>query len=246
MASRCFEIKNRGMRISGIVEYPQIKPAPAIILMHGYTGDKDEHGRFVDASKRLAANGFLAIRFDFRYGKTPTNNSESEGELTEMTPEEWVSDAKAVLSYVAGLPEVDSERIGVIGLSMGGYTAICSAARSKLAKAVVAWSSPATLRPTSRWIKDKEHLRRFKKACNLFVPLLDCKKIAPRPFLAIAGTEDKVVHFRNAIKLFQSAREPKSLVLIGGADHVFSDHQDELLKVTTGWISSKLGSGKRS
>ncbi|MBO3803862.1 MAG: dienelactone hydrolase family protein [Candidatus Brockarchaeota archaeon] len=233
------------MAISGIADYPKIKPAPAVILMHGYTGDKDEHGRFVEAGKRLAAKGFVAIRFDFRYGKTPENKSESDGQLSDMTPEEWVSDAKVVLSYAAGLPEVDAERIGVVGLSMGGYTAICSAARSKLAKAVVAWSAPAVLRPTRRWIRGKEHLERFKRACEAFVPLLDCKRIAPRPFLVVAGTEDSVVDFRNAVKLFKSARVPKSLYLVGGADHVFSNHQGELLGVTEGWLASKLASREK-
>jgi len=240
MASRRFEITNDGMRIVGVMELPDARPAPAIVLMHGYSGDKDEHGRFKDASKRLKAMGFAAIRFDFRYGKTPRNGSESDGRLTDMTPDEWISDAKAIISYVAGLPEIDRGRIGVIGLSMGGYAAICAAARDKLIRAAVAWSAPAMLRPTRRWIKGKEHFLKFRSATNRFIPLRECKRIAPRPFLAVAGTKDKVVKYENAIDLFQAAREPKSLFLIGGADHVFSAHQDELLDMTLSWIHDKL------
>jgi len=240
MISRRFEITNKGMRVVGILELPTSKPAPAIVLMHGYSGDKDEHGRFKDASKRLRDIGFAAIRFDFRYGRTTENASESDGQLIEMTPDEWISDAKAIVSYVASLPEIDKQRIGVIGLSMGGYTAICAAARNELIKATVAWSAPSKLRPTRRWISGREHLLKFKSATNRFIPLRDCKRIAPRPFLAVAGTKDEVVSYQNAVGLFHAAREPKSLYLIGGADHVFSAHQAELLSVTLNWLSDKL------
>jgi dienelactone hydrolase len=240
MDSRRFEITNKGMRIVGILELPSSGPAPAIMLMHGYSGDKDEHGRFKYASQRMNDMGFAVIRFDFRYGKTPENGSESDGQLIDMTPDEWISDAKAITSYAAGLPEIDKGRMGVIGLSMGGYTAICAAARDELLRAVVAWSAPAKLRPTRRWIRGREHLLRFRSATKRFVPLRDCKRIAPRPFLAVAGTEDEVVNYRNAVDLFQAAREPKSLHLIGGADHVFSAHQEELLSITSSWLHDKL------
>lgn len=245
MFSSRFEIKNKGMRIVGISEFPAAGPAPAILLMHGYSGDKDEHGRYEDASKRLVARGFAAIRFDFRYGKTPENGSESEGKLSEMTPDEWISDAGAMLSYVTSLDGIDAKRIGVIGLSMGGYTAVCASARSKLARAVVEWSAPAKLRPTRQWIRGEGHFLRFKRASNLYVPLRDCRKIAPRPFLAVAGTNDMVVNYQNSVSLFKAAREPRSLYLIGGADHVFSKHQDELLGVTIGWLCEQLTPQKR-
>lgn len=240
MVLRHFEISNEGMRIVGIMELPSSRPSPAVVLMHGYTGDKDEHGRFVNASKRLRENGFAAVRFDFRYGKTPRNKSESDGNLSEMTPDLWISDAEAVLAYVASLPEIDRRRIGVIGLSMGGYAAICASARSRLAKAVVAWSAPAKLNPTRHWIRDEDHFSKFKRACDRFVLLSDCRKISPRPLILIAGTDDSVVNYRNSIKMFERAREPKTLCLIGGADHVFSRHQDELLSITLGWLSTKL------
>lgn len=240
MVTRRFEITNKGMRVVGMLELSTSGPAPAIVLMHGYSGDKDEHGRFKDASQRLRAMGFAVIRFDFRYGKTPENGSESDGQLIDMTPDEWISDAQAITSYAASLPEIDKERIGVVGLSMGGYTAICATARDELIRAAVAWSAPAKLRPTRRWIKGREHLLKFRSATNRFVPIRDCKRIAPRPFLAVAGTKDEVVKYHNAVDLFQAAREPKSLYLIGGADHVFSAHQNELLSVTSSWLHDKL------
>jgi dipeptidyl aminopeptidase/acylaminoacyl peptidase len=240
MVSRRFEIMNKGMRIVGLLELSTSGPMPAIVLMHGYSGDKDEHGRFQHASQRLQDMGFAVIRFDFRYGKTPENGSESDGQLIDMTPAEWISDAKAITAYAVGLPEIDRGRMGVIGLSMGGYTAICAAARDELLRAVVAWSAPAKLRPTRRWIRGREHLLRFRSATHRFVPLRDCKRIAPRPFLAVAGTADDVVNYRNAVDLFQAAREPKSLYILGGADHVFSAHQDELLNITLNWLHDKL------
>jgi len=245
MVLKHFKIGNKGMRIVGISELPTSRPAPAILLMHGYSGDKDEHGRFRDASRRLTVRGFAAIRFDFRYGKTPENGNESGGQLSEMTPDEWISDAEVMLSYVADMDGIDAKRIGVIGLSMGGYTAVCVAARSRLARAVVEWSAPAKLRPTRQWIKGEEHFLKFRRTCSRYVPLRDCRKIAPRPFLAVAGTNDKVVNYRNSVSLFEAAREPKSLYLIGGADHVFSRHQDELLGVTIGWLCEKLAPKKR-
>ena len=132
-----FTLKNRGMRIVGIKSIVDDHPRPTVILLHGFTGSKNEaHDLFVKTSDRLVSRGINAVRFDFRFGKTEANQGESEGTIADMTPSKWISDARRITTMVSGMEYADPSRIALIGLSMGGLTAICEAANDERIAAV--------------------------------------------------------------------------------------------------------------
>lgn len=242
-----FAIVNKGMKIAAIGHLHRGRPRPTVILLHGFTGTKNEsHDLFVKASESIQSSGMNAVRFDFRYGRTETNGSESDGEIRDMTIDEWVSDARLMRKHVAGMPEVDQGRVALLGLSMGGLTAICEAAADDGVAAAVAWSAPADL---ARRLRDPDRgrpirsvaPRRFEalvRSASRHMPVKAISRIAPRPVLIVAGTDDRTVPSEEAEELFESARNPKTLMLLGGANHTFTEHQDEAISATISWLES--------
>src|SRR3989344_8352732 len=80
---------------------------PGVILIHGGGGDKSD---FLNACKYLAKNGFIAITVNFR----------------ESPPPSWkviLEDNRNALVWLKARSNVDSEKIGAMGGSAGGYVA---------------------------------------------------------------------------------------------------------------------------
>ena len=68
-------------------------------------------------AKRLETAGIAVYRFDFM------ESGESDGDFSDMSVSTELEDAHAILNYVRSLEYIDSKRIGVLGMSMGGCVA---------------------------------------------------------------------------------------------------------------------------
>jgi hypothetical protein len=110
--------------IAGIVVEPAGEgPFPTVLMLHGFGSHKDEVG---DMYKRLAARlgemGIASLRIDFR------GWGESGGGMENSTAEGMVEDAATSYAFLTEQDFVDTERVGVLGFSLGGRIAIYSAA----------------------------------------------------------------------------------------------------------------------
>ena len=238
-------LTNKGMRLVGRVTVPSGNPRACLVLFHGFGGWKDEtKDLFVNASVKAAEMGFACVRFDFRFSKTDTNKSESEGTLLQMLPSEWISDARAIVAYCrkrfAGL------KLGAVGLSMGGLV-VCHVAAEGLVDAFVAWSAPVDFASDFDEKRDRNTLGKSvgENIDSFMRDIMKCNPISviPRisvPVLAVAGEKDEAVPPTQARLLFDSTGGKKSFYMIGGADHVFSNHQAEVIGVSLAWLDEVL------
>jgi dipeptidyl aminopeptidase/acylaminoacyl peptidase len=143
-----------GATLAGLLNLPARLPAPGVVLSHGYSNDKREFGGFDDAAEVFANAGAVVLRFDFR------GCGESEGIPGVMrVATEWTADIRAAVSYLLTRPEVDPDRIAVIGQSMGGGMAACAAAMDDRLRCAVAW---AGVSDGERWQRDLWTARRGK------------------------------------------------------------------------------------
>jgi len=147
------------------------------------------------------------------------------------------ADVAAALAYLQGRPDVDGERIGVLGLSLGGALALLAAADCAAVRAVVAESSFANIKGAVR--------RNFRAATRLphfpFAQLtiwlverrwgVRADRIAPDreigaredcAVLLIHAENDNVVSVQDAHAIFSAARGPKELWLIPAANHAMA------------------------
>lgn len=131
------EMVSEGKRLIGTLHIPDeaCKPQPFVILFHGFCDERSELN-FVhrDLSRKLLEAGISSVRFDFN------GSGESEGRFEDMTVSSEVQDALNILDWAKEQPYVDSKRIALHGLSLGGCVASMAAGlRNEDVKALSLW-----------------------------------------------------------------------------------------------------------
>lgn len=235
---------SEGLRLVGNLHIP-FDNAPCIITLHGLEGGKDG-GKWPTVASQLYRAGYACLRFNFRgCGEV----EKSDGNFEDLTLSGRIEDYKAALQYVRSVESVDSERIGVIGSSLGGMVAI--AGKQKV-NAIVTMGSPYKVpRYGKPLIPQKEgdyyilpSKSRIKKDFYEDIQKYDLTqdvKEAP-PLMIVHGSSDEIVPVEHARTLYDSAIEPKDLQIVEGADHTFSNSSqlDEALRLAREWFDKYL------
>jgi uncharacterized protein len=196
----------------------------SVIVVHG-------HGANKASSLWIAAElfpRFNVLLLDLR------GHGQSGGERTSVGFLER-------LDILAGVRWLDAEAgnhpIGVLGISMGGATAILAAGleeRPRIA-AVVADSPFARLRsPVLAAICERGYPRAVSpvlawsvctiaswqvRARRALDPIDVVERVAPRPLLIIHGEADALIPVANAYALYERAGQPKELWVVSGVEH---------------------------
>ena len=66
------------------------------------------------------------------------------------------------------------------------------------------------------------------------------EKISPRPLLLIGGEKDATVAPERIKTVFERAKEPKKMVIMKDADHVFTLKRRELVETVTDWLRAQI------
>ena len=215
-----------GVTLRGwLIHPPEERPGmPGIILCHGLGANRSD---FTDLAVMLARRGHWVLTFDFRA------HGESGGSRSSLGYHEQ-KDVEAALAFLTARSGIDGRRIGIFGFSLGGSTAILTAARTGKFAAVAADSAFTSLRDQAQEaITGFYHLPSFPFV-NLAVlgyemyfqtqvrnisPESVIGKIAPVPLFIIAGEGDEMIPGENGRRLFQAAQEPKELWIIPVGGH---------------------------
>jgi uncharacterized protein len=233
---------------------PGSGPHPAVVLLHGFTGNASEsHFMFTRLARQLAADGLAALRFDCR------GSGWSDGEFVEVTVEREVADARAALDYLARQPEIDHARLGLLGFSLGGCVAALVAGRDPRVQALVLWAAvadPQAMRGRllSEAIAPLDDPTQPIDVGGLLVGpalLRSLEQAHPTvelanyrgPGLVVHGTADARVPVGEA-SAYTNALRPgyRQLLAVDGADHTFArvDHQRQIIGLSAAWLAAML------
>ncbi len=133
--------KSEGLRIYGLLTVPNGEmPAsgwPAIVFNHGYIPPEiyktDE--RYIAYVDQLAKNGYIVYKIDYR------GHDRSEGEATGAYGDPgYTVDVLNAVAALKTFPQVDGQRIGMWGHSMGGFLTLRAMTISNDIKAGVIWA----------------------------------------------------------------------------------------------------------
>ena len=206
-------------------ELPQTKSLrlPIIIICHGLGANKSD---FTELSSYLSKSGYHVLLFDFRGHGESKGNSSSLGFLEQ-------DDLRSAVEYVKSRADVDIDKIGVYGFSLGAAVTILTASTEKDIKAVVSDSSFTSLKVQGERLLKSSLLPKmpfiyaatwiyeimFKTDIEKIAPAHFIEKISPTPIFIIGGEGDTQMPASDAEELFKNAGEPKSLWIIKGASH---------------------------
>lgn len=133
-----------GLTLVGDIRLPVSgEPAPGLVFTGPFTGVRDQvTGLYAD---RLTAAGYVTLAFDHR------SFGESGGEpRRHENPQGKLADLRAAVSYLRSRPEVDADRIGAVGICLGGGYALKFAAFDPRVKAFAgiagAYNTPYAMR----------------------------------------------------------------------------------------------------
>ena len=131
LTRRC-DFYSDGVRLEGLLQLPDgPQPAgrpPTILLCSGFQGLKELiparfWGPFTDA-------GYACFAFDYRGFGT------SDGDRGRVLPLEQVEDVQNAVTLLQQQPELDPERIGLVGWGLGGGIVVQAAAEDSRVQAV--------------------------------------------------------------------------------------------------------------
>lgn len=106
---------------------PGVRNAPVIVLCHGYKSNRSE---LLTLAATLQENGYNLFLYDMRgHGGNPVA-------MTTLGYKES-GDLVAAIQALSGQPGVNSKRMGLYGVGLGGYVALAAATRSEKVKTLV-------------------------------------------------------------------------------------------------------------
>ena len=128
--------RNGEVALTGTLTVPTSKgPHPGILLLHG-SGPEDRH--FLGPWVHFFARQGLAV---LSYDKRGTGSS--GGDWKRAGLEELGADAEAAFASLLAAPEVDRRRVGLFGISQGGWLAPLLAARHPETAFIVLHAGPS-------------------------------------------------------------------------------------------------------
>jgi fermentation-respiration switch protein FrsA (DUF1100 family) len=196
-----------------------------IVLSHGYG---DNQAQMLPYAEFLHQKGFSILTYDMR------NRGHSGGDAVTLGGLEHL-DLMSAVDYLVTRPDVDRDRIGAMGVSLGASTTLLAAADDARIKAVLDDSGfsdapkvigssfehfiglpPFLFAPVTLSIV---HLRTGIDV-GAVRPVDVIWRISPRPLLIIHCMNDTVVPPDNSDRNFAAARDPKQFWRISTGGHI--------------------------
>jgi len=234
-----------GGHLVGILRKPAgvVRP-PVVVMCMGLDSAKEEMDAYENA---FLARGMATLSFD--------GPGQGEAEYALPIRGDYETPVKAVVDWVEARADVDAARIGLWGVSLGGYYAPRAAAFEKRLKACIALSGPYDL--ADDWEGLPELTRdtfRVRSKCKTqeearrHAATLSLKGVAEKitcPLFVVAGKQDRIVPWQDAERLTREARGPVEFLLIEDGNHVANNRAYKYRLQSADWMAQQLGLPKR-
>ncbi|MPY57928.1 alpha/beta fold hydrolase [Streptomyces spongiae] len=248
-----------GLTVSGIMNVPEGEgPFPALVLAHGYIDPTvyTTGGGMPREQDLLAREGYVVLHTDYRNHAGSDDDPDNDVNLRLGSTEDVIGAVLALRS--SGRPEIDVDRIGLLGRSMGGgvvYNTMVVA--PGLVDAAVVFA-PVSSRPA-------ENLDRFqRREGDPIVAEIEAahgtpeenpefwEQVSPvtyvdrvtEPLVILHGTADDTCPLawsRETAAAFEKAGKDVELVTYDGEGHTFGPRWPDSMRTTLAFFERHLG-----
>ncbi|RED51288.1 dienelactone hydrolase family protein [Aestuariispira insulae] len=182
-----------GLTLTGFLgkpDDPDNRKRPAIIIMPSGDGVQNNHRQW---ALKLVSQGYVTLLVD-PFGSRGLKGFK-DGHI------EILGDAVTAFDYMVTRPDVDQDRIGILGFSVGGSSVFRALARN------------AESRP------DNVH---FRAGVSVY-PQCEPYEEFLAPLLVLAGDGDKLINVPACEKMLKAGKENVSVVMYPGITHFFDN-----------------------
>jgi esterase/lipase len=223
------------------------EPGPGVVFLGGADSYAEE--LFFFGGLALAERGMTVVVAD-----TPGRGSTLRHKGVVSRPDYEVPAAR-LLDSLAALDEVDENRLGLVGLSLGGYYAPRLAAADKRVKALVCWCACfdvlrdvyrfyPPLQPQLRWIVGASSDEEAQGILSMF----NLGEVAGEircPLLISHGEADEIMDEAGARQLYDAVASTDKQLRIwtraeGGAGHCNYDNWAACVPLMFDWLADRL------
>lgn len=238
------EVPFEGHRLAGILRLPLAPgPHPVVVLVAGLDSAKEEL-RLVERSFLDRGVGTFAV--------DGPGQGEAEADLPIRA--DWEVPGGAILDHLSALPGVDPDRLGVWGVSLGGYYAPRIAAFDGRVRACLALSGPyafgAAWEGLPGLARDAFVARSHAESPDegreraLALSLEGVAEQVRCPLLVVAGRRDRLFAWEGAARLAREAAGPSELLLLEEGNHGCANLVYRHRPYGADWMAAHLGTGR--
>ena len=236
------EIPYQGSHLAGFLRLPAgaVKP-PVLIMVPGLDSAKEELEAYEGP---FLARGMATLMVD--------GPGQGEAEYDFPIRGDYEVPVKAMVDWVLTRSEVDSTRIGLWGVSLGGYYAPRAVAFEKRIKACIGLAGPYDFSDT--WDKLPEltreafrvrsHLATQAEAREYSRTLTLKNGVAQQitcPLFLVTGKLDRLIPWQDTQRMADEAQGPSEVLIVEDGNHIANNRPYLYRHRTADWMAAQLG-----
>jgi fermentation-respiration switch protein FrsA (DUF1100 family) len=235
-----FNLMINGKRIMGTLHLPNASSdrVPCVIACHGLLSSK-QSPKFISIAEHFSRNGIAVIRFSF------SGCGDSSGNISDTTVTGRLQELEHIYDFASRHPNLGGG-IGLLGSSLGGFSALFFASAHPQIKALSVWATPYDLEEAGSNMPP-ENLDVLNDMFFTDAARYDLSSVLERikAVQVIQGGKDSIVPLWHAKKIFNSICDPKQLKIFPEGDHSISDPEDRDKAITAAfeWFRRFLHKG---
>jgi len=230
-----------GTTLAGVLRKPAGSGRPPVLVMApGMDSTKEElhayAGPFLD-------RGMAVLAFD--------GPGQGEAEYTLPIRGDYEAPVRAVVDWVGTRADLDADRIGMWGVSLGGYYAPRAAAYEKRIRACIGISGPFDLGEiwdqlgplTRETFRARSHAATDDagRANAHTLTLREAARHITCPLYLVAGRQDKLIPAEHAERLAGAVSGPVTLLMVEDGGHNANNRPHRYRSQSADWMAAHFG-----
>ncbi|MGZ5573193.1 MAG: alpha/beta hydrolase family protein [Usitatibacter sp.] len=236
------EIPFEGGHFAGILRRPAGASGrvPVVVMIPGLDSAKEELEAY---EMPFLARGMATLLVD--------GPGQGEAEYRFPIRGDYEVAATAIVDWIFGRRDLDAKRIGLWGVSLGGYYAPRAVAYEKRISACIALAGPydwaaifdALPLLTREAFRVRSHLRTEEEARRhaRTLTLKDAAKEIECPLFLVAGKQDRLVPWQDAERIAAEVKGRVELLVIEDGNHIANNRPYRYRLRSADWMAAQLG-----